>query len=280
MNIRFIGGGAMASALIGGMVAELPDASGVTVIDPSEAQRLRLTENFDKIHVFESWDAAPRLSPDDCDFVVLAVKPNQVAAALAPLKNDIAALPGLLSIAAGVRVNTLSKLLDGYTNIIRAMPNTPVMVGLGVTGLYPQPAATALLRQHVNQLLENVSVLLWLDDEAQIDVITATTGSGPAYFFYMMEKFQNAVIELGVTEDIARKMAMRLTTGAAEMARRETIPFAELRANVTSKGGTTAAAIACFDRYNLQQAFDEALDAAYVRAKEIGDEIDEAINNC
>jgi pyrroline-5-carboxylate reductase len=204
--------------------------------------------------------------------VVLAVKPQQMreaARAVAPhLKDEL-----VLSIAAGIRLADLGRWLGGYARLARCMPNTPALIGLGVTGLYARPEVAPAQRAHAQAVLEAVGEVIWVDDEALLDPVTAVSGSGPAYVFYLIEALERAAREVGLDAAAARRLALGTFRGAAELAARSSEPPATLRERVTSKGGTTERALASMRTEKLDEAIVRAVRAANERAKELGDEL-------
>ncbi|MDR0588721.1 MAG: pyrroline-5-carboxylate reductase, partial [Burkholderiales bacterium] len=266
MKIRFIGGGAMATAIIAGMTQNHEDCD-ISVIEPLAQARTCLYGRFqDAVSVFASWSDAPEVTADNTRLIVLAVKPQQVKEAIQPLLSLASPLPSMLSIVAGVRAETLSRLLGGAPSIIRAMPNTPALIGKGLTALYASPSVDVETRALVGKLMAQLGDVKWFNDQAMIDVMTALTGSGPGYVYYFMECIENAARSFGITPDGARQVALSITESAAQLAQRESKTFAELRAQVTSKGGTTEAAICVLDQSNVKGAFFAAVTEAHRRA--------------
>lgn len=264
MKIGFVGGGNMAIALIGGMLKRGYSATDITVAEPRDTQRARLTGEFG-IHVEES--AAEALS---ADVIVLAVKPQvmrEVLTAWPRLHADAC----VLSIAAGIRARDISRWLRGHGAVVRAMPNTPALVGAGIAGLYALPGVSAAQRRQAEAILAAVGDVVWVEDEGQIDVVTAISGSGPAYVFLFIEALEAAARELGLSAETARALALRTFQGAAELAVRDGGEPAELRARVTSKGGTTERGIAALEAHGARQAVTAAARAANERARELGD---------
>lgn len=267
----FIGGGAMASALIGGLVQGGNRSENIVVIDPDDAQRARLGEMFPGV-----WCAAG-LKPElleGVDLVVLAVKPQQmqsVAQQIQPLTEKI---PMILSIAAGVRMATISRWLGGYTRLVRAMPNTPALVGAGISAVFAMPELDNAAHEKINELLFPVGDVLWVSDETRIDAMTAISGSGPAYVFYFLESLQAAAQMLGMAEEQARFVALKVVEGSLRLAQNDERPFAQLRADVTSKGGTTEQALQVLDQADVKHVIGEAIKAARKRAIELGSIID------
>jgi pyrroline-5-carboxylate reductase len=270
MKCVFIGGGAMATALIGGIVRSGKGVSYIKVVDPDEAQRSRLTTTFPQVQCYASLEGTLF---EGVDVVVLAVKPQQLQAVARQLAPFTSAIPVVLSIAAGVRANDISRWLGDYPAVIRAMPNTPAQVNAGVTGIYAAPGANEIARNYVHELLESVGNLFWVIREDSLDLVTAVSGGGPAYVFYFLEGLEAAGRSLGLKDENARALALDTVAGAIALARHSNASFAELRTKVTSKGGTTERAIQVFDRAKVSEMFQEAVQAARQRAVELGDEL-------
>jgi pyrroline-5-carboxylate reductase len=265
MKLLFVGGGNMGAAIVGGLVARGFAPADITVVEPNPAGRESLAARFG-IAVRESSAGAPA-----ADVVVLAVKPQQMRDAVQPLL-PIAADTLVLSIAAGIRLADLSRWLGGHAALVRAMPNTPALVHAGVTGLYAPPAVDARGRGLAGDLMAAVGEVVWLPQEEDLDAVTAVSGSGPAYVFYFLEAIEQAARELGIAPDAARTLALGTFAGAAELARERAEDPAVLRAQVTSKGGTTERALATMEAAGLKARIGEAVKAAAARSRELGDE--------
>lgn len=267
-NISFIGGGNMAQALIGGLISRGLPPTRITVSDPVEKVRLLLTEK--DVHVTDDNIAAIR----DADIVLFAVKPQVLASVLKPLKG---LLQGklVMSIVAGAEIATIANLLE-TNRIVRVMPNTPALVQTGAHGLYATDAVDAKDRELASQVLAATGLTLWVNSEAQIDAVTAVSGSGPAYFFYMMESMIRAGKNLGLDEKVATALTLQTALGAAQMAITSANSPAELRKNVTSPNGTTQAALEVFDRAHISQNIQAALAAAQKRSQELAQELSES----
>jgi pyrroline-5-carboxylate reductase len=267
MKIAFIGGGNMAAALIGGLLKRGTAASELYAVDPNEDARARIHAQFG-VKTGAVADTALR----EYDAIVLAVKPQvmkSVAAALAPqLTTQL-----VVSIAAGIRGSDIARWLDGYSRIVRAMPNTPALIGMGVTGLVALPGVDVAGRSLASDVLGAVGNTVWFDDEAKIDAVTAISGSGPAYVFYFIEALQEAARQLGLGDEEGRALALATFAGAAQLAVQSDEPASVLRERVTSKGGTTAAALASFEAQGVKAAIVKGVLAADARAKEMGDEL-------
>lgn len=265
MKITFIGGGNMATALIGGLKKQGFSTAGMQVVDPVEETRTRLTDSFG-VRCTPAIDAAAL----NCEVLMLAVKPQLMKAAVAPaagkLKDQL-----VISIAAGLQLKDIGRWLSGYSRLVRSMPNTPALIGAGITGLYADPSVDHEGRATAEKILHAVGRVLWIDDEALMDVVTAVSGSGPAYVFYFIEALQNAGTALGLPAETARLLAIETFLGAAKLAEVSNEPVDELRMRVTSKGGTTAAAIEVFNTEALDAIIARGVEAAAARGRELCD---------
>jgi pyrroline-5-carboxylate reductase len=256
----------MAAALIGGMKrAGLVHAIGVLEIDAARRGQLERDHGVSAHEAPGAWLA-------DCDTVVLAVKPQQMHAAIESIR-PLLGHPLVLSIAAGVRASTLARWLDSDV-IVRTMPNTPALIGAGVTGAVALGGVTPAQHANAEEILRAVGEVVWFEDESMLDPVTAISGSGPAYVFYFIEAMQQAAAELGLDAKQARSLAVGTFVGAARLAAASPEAVSVLRERVTSKGGTTAAALASFEADQVKRAIVKALHAANARAKELGDELD------
>lgn len=264
MRITFIGGGNMATALIGGLRQQGFSAAGIQVVDTSDEARERLTQQFG-IRCAAAIDA----SALNCEVLVLAVKPQQMREVLTPLAGKLNRQL-VVSIAAGLRSADLARWLGGYECIVRTMPNTPALIGAGITGLYAAPAVDAEQRQIADRILSAVGSTVWVEDEARIDDVTAISGSGPAYVFYFIEALEAAGIELGFDAAVARKLAVETFQGASRLAAHSNDAPGVLRERVTSKGGTTEAALRALDADQVRAAIARAAQAAAARGRELG----------
>ena len=267
MNITFIGGGNMAAALIGGLIRKGHGASGIAVVEPLAEARARLAAQF-AVRCVDSAAAAAPLG----EVVVLAVKPQQMrtaAAALRPLlRREL-----VITIAAGIRLTDLSRWLGGYPTLVRCMPNTPALVGAGMSGLYANAAVGAEQRAQAAAILGAVGATLWVEQEKLLDPVTAISGSGPAYVFYFIEALQQAAREMGFSAADARTLAVETFVGAARLAAQNPEDIAVLRERVTSKGGTTERALASMDADRVKELIVRALHAANRRAHELGEQL-------
>lgn len=269
MRIAFLGGGNMASALIGGLLAQGFDATEIRVIEMSPGARERLAAQY-PVHVSTAPDAAAR----SCDTLVLAVKPQDMRAALASLGGDLGNTL-VISIAAGLRLENLSRWLGGHRRIVRCMPNTPALIGKGISGLYALPEVSGEERARAEQVLSAVGEAVWVEAEALLDPVTAVSGSGPAYVFWFIEQLAASGERLGLAPQTARRLALATVLGAAELAARASDSPAVLRERVTSKGGTTEAALNVFAEERMAERLARAIDAASRRGAELGDALGE-----
>jgi pyrroline-5-carboxylate reductase len=269
MKIAFIGGGNMASALIAGLAGG--QDMQVHVVDPNPEALARLTAQYGAT-TSGSIDGAVA----DAEVIVLAVKPQQmreVAGALAPHLAHLPKGPLVLSIAAGIRGVDLSRWLGGHGAIVRTMPNTPALIGMGITGLVALQGVSEAQRAAADQVLRAVGQTVWLDDEALIDPVTAVSGSGPAYVFYFLEAMVAAAQDLGLNAQQGRELALATFAGATQLAAQSDEPLDVLRQRVTSKGGTTHAAISSMEAAGVKQAIVDAMKAAAARGRALGDEL-------
>ena len=270
LKITFVGGGNMASALIAGLAGKLTAGANIHVVDPSAGALDKLRGQFG-VSTAATIDAALAGS----DVIVLAVKPQsmrEVAAQLLPVLAAGAA-PLLLSIAAGIRSADLSRWLGGYQAIVRCMPNTPALIGLGITGMVAGGSVSAQQKQAAESIMKAVGATVWVDDEALIDPVTAVSGSGPAYVFYFIEAMQEAAVAMGLSAQQGQQLALATFVGAAQLAAQSTEPVALLRERVTSRGGTTHAALTSMDESGVKGAIIAAMQAASRRGKELGEEL-------
>ncbi|MBI3222491.1 MAG: pyrroline-5-carboxylate reductase [Nitrosomonadales bacterium] len=266
MNICFIGGGNMATALIGGLLAKDFSAGQISVVEINPENRARLQRDF-SVRATENLGAGIAGS----DIIVLAVKPQQlreVAQQLAPeLEGQL-----LLSIAAGIRAADLARW-SGSSLVVRAMPNTPSLIQSGMTGLYAMPAVSGAQRIQAQDILCAVGETLWLDDEAMLDAVTAISGSGPAYVFYFIEALQQAACKLGLGNEQARRLSLATFLGASRLAASSNEEVGVLRARVTSKNGTTERALLSLSENHVAEHIVQAAQAAHARSREMGDEL-------
>ena len=269
----FLGAGNMATSLVGGLLAGDARSDEVTLIDPHEETRERAAERFG-VAAFERLDALPTPSGEAVRGFVVAVKPDTVEAAC----RAIATIGGpdtpplVVSVAAGVRLDALAHWLPPATPIVRCMPNTPSLLGLGAIGLHANAHCDESLLRRAEALLASAGMTVRVPEERLLDAVTALSGSGPAYLFALTEHMAAAGAELGLDPDVARELAIETVHGAACMARAREVEPGELRRRVTSKGGTTAAALDVLEKADLAGTVLEAMRAAHDRAIELGDE--------
>lgn len=266
-NIAFIGGGNMARSLIGARIRGGVDPRSIRVAEPNEALRVQLAADFG-IQVFDAGVAAA----DGADVLVLAVKPQVLRSVCLDLGPGVrAGRPLVISIAAGIRIGQIDTWLGGGQAIVRAMPNTPALIGAGATGLHANAAVDANARALAETLLASAGTTAWIDDEALMDVVTALSGSGPAYFFLLIEALEQAAVDAGLPRETARALAIQTGVGSTRMAAEDGEPPARLRERVTSPGGTTQAALDAFAAGGLRELVARAIDAATVRGRELSD---------
>jgi pyrroline-5-carboxylate reductase len=264
LKLGFIGGGNMARAIIGGLVAKGARGADIVVVEIDAVARLKLVAEFG-VAAIETPDA--QLA--GVEVVIFAVKPQQMRAAaqaLAPHLVD----PLLVTIAAGIRIESLSRWLGGLERIVRAMPNTPALVHAGVTGLYAPSVVGTDDRKAAEKLMSAVGAALWFENESDLDAVTAVSGSGPAYVFYAIEALERAARELGLPEGASRSLALWTFVGATKLAIERGEDAATLRAQVTSKGGTTERALEVLDAAGVKDHFVAAVKAACERSRELG----------
>jgi pyrroline-5-carboxylate reductase len=269
-QISFIGGGNMASALIEGLLNNTATKEDIHVVDIYPPTRLHLTQQFG-IHTDETLNDRLRTS----DVIILAIKPQQMKT----LATELAPYLGhqlIISIAAGIRLHDLSRWLNNYPNLIRTMPNTPALIKEGVTGLIAMPQVSAQNCQLAERILQSVGHTIWVNQESDIDHITAISGSGPAYVFYLIEALQEAAEQLGFSAADAKFLALQTFKGASQLALHSPESPHTLRERVTSKGGTTHAAITHMETHQLKDLFIDAVKAAAHRAQTLGEELGES----
>lgn len=263
--IAFIGGGNMASAIIGGLIRQGMPASQIEVVEPWEEARAALRAH----HGIEAHPEAGT-ALERAGVVVWAVKPQTFKEA-ARQARPYTANAVHLSVAAGIRSDSIAAWL-GSECVVRAMPNTPALIARGMTALYARPQVSPAQRAAVQQVLSSTGELLWVDEESQLDAVTALSGSGPAYVFLFLEAMARAGVEMGLAPEQAHQLAVGTFTGASELARRSDESPAVLRQRVTSKGGTTFAAVQAMEQADVPEHFIRAMKAAQARARELGDE--------
>lgn len=262
-NIGFIGGGNMAASLIGGMLETGVNPNKIVVLDimanpPAAKHGIRLSDKLSDILA--------------CDVVLFAVKPQTLPALARELAPQLGTKPPLfISIAAGIRSTDLQRWLGESVPLIRVMPNTPALVQAGASGLYAGAGVTAAHKQLAEMIVNAVGISVWAETEAQMDVITALSGSGPAYFFLVMEMMEKAAMDLGLSKAQAEQLTLQTAYGAAKMAYHSDEEIATLRQQVTSKGGTTEQALKSFQTQGIEDMFSKALKAAHDRSIALAD---------
>ncbi len=269
--IAFIGGGNMARSLIGGMIRDGMPAAAITVAEPDPDLRAALTQDFAVATHAENVDAAR-----DAGALVLAVKPQVMKTVCAGLRESAQARkPLIVSIAAGIRVDQLDAWFGGNLAIVRCMPNTPALLGAGAAGLCANVACSAAQRDLAQSILSAAGLAVWISDEAQMDTVTALSGSGPAYFFLFVEAMIDAAVAQGLPREVARKLATQTCLGAGRMLREDGAAPAELRRRVTSPNGTTQAALDSFAADGFGQIVARAIAAATRRGGELSAQLDD-----
>jgi pyrroline-5-carboxylate reductase len=272
LKIGFIGGGNMASALIGGLIKQGAQAKNMFVADPFDQTRQRLESDLSIICAASVDKLAPQI--ENCDVLLMAVKPQQfkeAASELALVLKSLANKPLCLSVAAGIKTADMIKWL-GHQRIIRAMPNTPALIGEGMTGLFADAHISAADQSLASSICEAVGKIVWVDSEKQMDDITAVSGSGPAYVFAFLESLEKAAIAQGLSQEQARLLAIQTLQGAAKLAAQSSESPATLRERVTSKGGTTHAALTVLEQESWAQIMMKAVAAASQRSEAMGQE--------
>lgn len=269
MKIAFIGGGNMASSLIGGLIADGFDVNAIAVVDINKEQLATLRQQFG-IQTYEDAAAAVKWA----DTVVLAVKP-QVMKSVALELNEAIQIhkPLLISVAAGVNTYDIERWLGGNVAIVRAMPNTPALVQCGASGLYANSHTNESQREVAESILRATGLTVWMDNEEQMNAVTALSGSGPAYFFRIMESLEEGAKSLGLSPQAAHILTLQTALGAAKLAMERPEDIASLRQSVTSPGGTTEQGLRVMNEHQIDALFKEVLQAAYNRAKQLGTEL-------
>lgn len=268
-TISFIGAGNMASAIIGGMLDNGYKAGSIWVSAPDDQQLQNLRDRFGVSVTTDNRHCARQ-----GDIVVLAVKPQvmrQVCQDIAPVVQNTR--PLLVSIAAGLESDTLDEWLGGGTPLVRVMPNTPSLVGKGAAGLYANDRVSEQQKADTESIFSSIGMARWVNDEAMLHAVTALSGSGPAYFFLLLEALEDAATDAGMAADTARQLAIQTMAGAAEMAGRSEHDPAQLKRNVMSPGGTTERAIQCFEDGGLRNLVKKAYQSAFRRSGELAKEL-------
>ncbi|MGD8592028.1 MAG: pyrroline-5-carboxylate reductase [Gammaproteobacteria bacterium] len=268
MKIAFIGGGNMAISLIGGLIADGFDRQGITVADIDENQREALAKRFN----IQTFDNAPAAA-QSADTIVLAVKPQ----VLKEVAQEIASVvqsqkPLVISIAAGIGTADIARWLGGKAAIVRAMPNTPALVQCGASGLFANAQVSETQREDAETILRATGLTVWMDNEEQINAVTALSGSGPAYFFRIMESLEAAGQQLGLSQQAAHLLTLQTALGAAKLAMESPDDIANLRQSVTSPGGTTEQGLRVMEEQDIDELFKAVLQAANDRAKQLAEQ--------
>lgn len=266
-KIAFIGGGNMASSIIGGMLANGFQPEQICVGNRGAEKCQRLQQTYGIATTSDNHAAVA-----GTDIVVMAVKPQVMGAVIADLTRSISPDAVVVSVAAGIQLSNLEEWLGEDRAVVRVMPNTPSMVRCGAAGLFANKLVSDVEKASVEAIFNAVGISCWVDDEAQIDAVTAVSGSGPAYFFLMMETMQKVGQELGLSEQVARELTIQTALGAAKMASTSEHSTTELRLQVSSPGGTTRAAISTFQSLDVEDTFRQAMESARNRAREMAEE--------
>jgi pyrroline-5-carboxylate reductase len=269
LRIALIGGGNMARGLLGGLIAKGADPTLITVAEPDAAVRSRVQQAFGVAVTSEGASAI-----NGAVVVVLAVKPQIMAQVVRPLAPALQQLrPLIISVAAGIRTASLADWVGPGIPIVRCMPNRPALIGAGATGLYADASVGAAERTLAGQVLGSTGLAVWVARESDLDVVTALSGSGPAYFFRLAELMAEAAIAQGLDAAVARQLAAQTLAGTGQLVAAENAPdLARMRAEVTSKGGTTEAALDCFGELALDRSVAEAMQAAAARSRELAEQ--------
>ncbi len=264
-TISFIGGGNMARSLIGGLIADGRDANSIWVSDANKEQLATLSAGL-AVHTTTSNIEAIK----NADVIILAIKPQILPLVAEELKEATMGRPVLfLSVAAGIREPDINRWLGGQAAIVRTMPNTPALIQTGATALYANKYVSEAQRNQAETIMRAVGLALWVEDEKQMDIVTALSGSGPAYFFLMMESLEQAATEMGLPKQTARLLALQTGFGASKMALEASDELSELRRCVTSPGGTTERAVNSLEDNGIRELFANALKAAKTRSEEL-----------
>jgi pyrroline-5-carboxylate reductase len=266
-KIAFIGGGNMASSIIGGMLANGFQPEQICVGNRGAEKCQRLQQTYGIATTSDNHAAVA-----DADIVVMAVKPQVMGAVIKELTRSIKPGTVVVSVAAGIQLSNLQEWLGESRAIVRVMPNTPSMVRCGAAGLFANELVNDDQKASIEAMFNAVGISCWVDDEAKIDAVTAVSGSGPAYFFLMMETMQKVGQELGLSEQVARELTIQTALGASQMASTSEHNTTELRLQVSSPGGTTQAAITKFQSLDVEDTFRQAMEAARNRAREMAEE--------
>lgn len=265
--IGFIGAGNMARSIAGGLIANDWPQENIILADPDATQRQGAKQALGVTVYADNTDLVSR-----ADIVVLAVKPQIMAKVVLPLTAVLTKKnPLLISIAAGIRISDLARWIGDEISIIRVMPNTPALIGAGACGLFANKQSSKSQRELAETIMRATGVAVWVEDENLLDVITALSGSGPAYFLLVMEAMESAAVAAGLDQDTARLLTLETALGAAKMALESDEEPGELRKRVTSPGGTTEAAIKVLEQGQIGSLFSKAIQQATVRSKELAE---------
>jgi len=264
MRIAFIGGGNMATALISGLDRTPPGPEWIHVSEPGEQARKRLSETF-RVGCYSRAEPAV----ENAEVIVLAVKPQVMPAVLDEIGGMVGREQLVLSIAAGITVATLAKALGPDVPLVRAMPNTPALIGKGISAAFAAPSCSPGQREQADTVLRVAGACLWIEDEALMDVVTAVSGSGPAYFFLLTEALRDAGTKLGLPFETATQLALHTAAGAGAMGIESDVDVSELRRRVTSPGGTTQAALEALAAGRFDELVNAAVRAATQRGREL-----------
>lgn len=267
-TLAFIGGGNMATSLVGGLLEQGYPANNITVSDPMPENRDKLEQQFGVATSSDNHSAAA-----NADVIVLAVKPQIMKQVSESLSAALGHQPLIISIAAGIPLSSLQQWLGQGLPIVRCMPNTPALVQTGAAGLFANDHVSSAQRASASEILGAVGIACWLESEADIDAVTALSGSGPAYFFLIMETMEQVGMELGLSQTVAHQLTLQTALGAAKMAAGSDVSPAELRKRVTSPGGTTQRAIETFVDGDITELFRKAMGSAVKRAEEMAQEM-------
>jgi pyrroline-5-carboxylate reductase len=270
MHISFIGGGNMAKAIIGGLKTNGFDMQAINVVEPDANKRMALATEFN----VRTSDAYVENNNNHLseEIIVLAVKPQQLHAVCQQLASKLSNQL-IISIAAGIRTAEISRWLNTYTAVVRVMPNTPAQIQAGVSALYAMHEVSTSQREQATAILSAVGSTIWLDNETKMDAITAISGSGPAYVFYFIEALTDAAVALGLSAEQSRQLALETFAGASLLAKQSVEEVKTLRAQVTSKGGTTEQGILALETANIKQSVLQAATAAAEKSRALGDEL-------
>ena len=271
MKIAFIGGGNMASSLVGGLIADGYDPASISVADISQAQLDHLKQQY---HVNTDIDAPTVAST--ADIIIFSVKPQHIKDVAIELSTVIKEnRPLVISIAAGIRTKDIGRWIGAKTAIVRAMPNTPALLQSGATALFANPHVTDERKDQAESIMRAAGIVVWVEDEALMNVVTALSGSGPAYFFRLMEGMEAAAIKLGLPKHEARILTLQTAMGAGKMALEYPDDIARLRRSVTSPGGTTEQGLRVMDEHDIDRLIQSVVTAAHDRSIELADELGE-----